>query len=190
MRWRIHSLATKIGQRMWNRKLLCSNGVPCRSRIRNRIRPRSASSSSSLRRAKLTRAAFATERSSAIEASRRTKPWSRSSTRSPSPIAGGVTGAGPSISVVTLRVYDRRPIRGHATGVGHVLSRNRALWLHDSGSEDRKRLLPGTLEVGRGREHGDEQEPIPERQDGESHVELRAEAEGSISGLEDRVAVE
>src|SRR5690349_21426689 len=62
---------------MWNRNELCSNGVPCRSRIRKRIRPSSDSSSSSLRRAKLTRAPFATERSSAIASSRRTKPWSR-----------------------------------------------------------------------------------------------------------------
>ena len=41
MRWLNHSRATKIGQRMWNRKALCSNGEPCRSRIRKRIRPSS-----------------------------------------------------------------------------------------------------------------------------------------------------
>ena len=76
-RCRNHSRATKIGQRTWKRKALCSNGVPCRSRIRKRIRPSSDSSSSSLRRAKLTRAPLATERSSAIASSRRTKPWSR-----------------------------------------------------------------------------------------------------------------
>src|SRR3954465_3384344 len=76
-RCRNHSRATKIGQRMWKRKALCSNGVPCRSRIRNLIRPRSESSSSSLRRPKLTRALLATERSSAIASSSRTKPWSR-----------------------------------------------------------------------------------------------------------------
>src|SRR5881275_258199 len=45
--------------------------------MRKRIRPSSASSISSLRRAKLTRAALATERSVAIESSSRTKPWSR-----------------------------------------------------------------------------------------------------------------
>src|SRR5690349_5329643 len=76
-RCRNHSRATKIGARMWKRNALCSNGVPWRSRMRKRIRPSSASSSSSLRRAKLTRAAFATERSVAIESSSRTKPWSR-----------------------------------------------------------------------------------------------------------------
>src|SRR5437660_2912532 len=74
---RNHSRATKIGVRMWNRNELCSNGVPCLSRIRKRISPSSASSISSLRRAKLTRAAFTTERSVAIAPSRRTKPWSR-----------------------------------------------------------------------------------------------------------------
>src|SRR4051794_334052 len=77
MRCRNHSRATKIGQRTWKRKALCSNGVPCRSRIRKRIRPSSASSSSSLRRANDTRAAFATDRSLAIASSSRTKPWSR-----------------------------------------------------------------------------------------------------------------
>ena len=61
-RCRIHSRATKIGQRMWNRNELCSKGVPCRSRIRKRIRPWSDSSISSLRRAKLTRAPFDTRR--------------------------------------------------------------------------------------------------------------------------------
>src|SRR5687767_8353303 len=77
MRCRNHSRATKIGQRMWKRNALCSKGVPCRSRMRNRIKPASASSTSSRRRAKLTGAALTTERSSAIDASRRTKPWSR-----------------------------------------------------------------------------------------------------------------
>ena len=47
-RCRIHSRATKIGQRMWKRNALCSNGVPCRSRIRKRISPSSDSSISSL----------------------------------------------------------------------------------------------------------------------------------------------
>src|SRR5205814_7460267 len=45
--------------------------------MRKRISPSSPSSISSLRRAKLTRAAFTTERSVAIEPSSRTKPWSR-----------------------------------------------------------------------------------------------------------------
>src|SRR6266511_4549144 len=62
---------------MWKRNELCSNGVPCRSRMRKRISPSSEASISSLRRAKLTRAAFTTERSVAIESSNRTKPWSR-----------------------------------------------------------------------------------------------------------------
>src|SRR4051812_28559970 len=44
--------------------------------MRKRIRPWSDSSSSSLRRAKLTRAAFTTERSVAMASSSRTKPWS------------------------------------------------------------------------------------------------------------------
>src|SRR5262245_48785956 len=72
-----HSRATKIGARTWKRNELCSKGVPCLSRIRKRIRPSSDSSISSLRRAKLTRAALTTERSVAIEPSSRTKPWSR-----------------------------------------------------------------------------------------------------------------
>src|SRR5919206_2377182 len=76
-RCRNHSRATKIGARTWNRNELCSNGVPCRARMRKRIRPSSLESISSLRRAKLTRAAFTTDRSSAIESSSRTKPWSR-----------------------------------------------------------------------------------------------------------------
>ena len=76
-RCRNHSRATKIGARMWNRNELCSNGVPCLSRIRNRISPSSASSMTSLRRAKLTLAAFTTERSVAIASSSRTNPWSR-----------------------------------------------------------------------------------------------------------------
>src|SRR6478752_8646640 len=76
-RCRNHSRATKIGARMWNRNELCSNGVTWRSRIRNRIKPSSASSMTSLRRAKLTLAAFTTERSVAIASSSRTNPWSR-----------------------------------------------------------------------------------------------------------------
>src|SRR6185437_2386126 len=76
-RCRIHSRATKSGQRMWKRNELCSKGVPWRSRMRKRIRPSSDSSISSLRRAKLTRAPFTTERSSAIASSSRTNPWSR-----------------------------------------------------------------------------------------------------------------
>src|SRR3954470_1167730 len=82
MRCLNHSRATKIGVRMWKRKELCSNGVPCLSRMRKLIRPSSAVSISSFRRAKLTRAAFTTERSLAIEPSSRTKPWSRTRTAS------------------------------------------------------------------------------------------------------------
>ncbi len=78
-RCRNHSRATKIGQRMWKRNALCSNGEPWRSRIRKRIRPSSDSSISVLRRANETRAPFTTERSSAIAPSSRTKPWSRTS---------------------------------------------------------------------------------------------------------------
>src|ERR671933_2399027 len=77
MRCRNHSRATKIGARTWKRKELCSKGVPCLSRSRKRINPSSLSSIASLRRAKLTRAAFTTERSSAMQSSRRRKPWSR-----------------------------------------------------------------------------------------------------------------
>src|SRR3954471_17209039 len=76
-RWRNHSRATKIGQRTWNLKALCSKGVPCLSRMRKRISPASESSISCLWRAKLTRAPLTTERSEAIASSRRTKPWSR-----------------------------------------------------------------------------------------------------------------
>src|SRR5215210_862290 len=76
-RCRNHSRATKIGQRTWNRNELCSKGVPWRSRIRKRIRPRSASLMSVTRRPKLTRAELTTERSSAIASSSRTNPWSR-----------------------------------------------------------------------------------------------------------------
>src|SRR5918912_279578 len=75
-RWRNHSRATKIGARTWKRNELCSKGVPWCSRSRKRISPSSLSSIASFRRAKLTRAAFTTERSSAMESSRRTKPWS------------------------------------------------------------------------------------------------------------------
>src|SRR5918912_2352148 len=76
-RWRNHSRATKIGARTWKRNELCSKGVPWCSRSRKRISPSSLSSIASFRRAKLTRAAFTTERSSAMQSSRRTKPWSR-----------------------------------------------------------------------------------------------------------------
>src|ERR671918_725489 len=75
-RCRNHSRATKIGVRMWKRNELCSKGVPCRSRIRNLIRPLSRSSISSFRTANETRAEFTTDRSSAIWESSRTNPWS------------------------------------------------------------------------------------------------------------------
>src|SRR5919197_661514 len=81
---------------MWKRNELCSKGVPCRSRIRNRISPSSDSSISSLRRAKLTRAPFTTERSSAIASSSRTKPWSRTGTVL-SGITSGVTATAASV---------------------------------------------------------------------------------------------
>src|SRR5215831_4611687 len=61
------------------------------------ISPSSDSSSSSLRRAKETRAAFATDRSSAITPSRRTNPWSRTGTAS-----AGMTSVVATIGVVTL----------------------------------------------------------------------------------------
>src|SRR5919197_457213 len=76
-RCRNHSRATKRGARTWKRNELCSKGVPCLSRSRKRISPSSLTSIASLRRAKLTRAALTTERSSAIQSSRRTNPWSR-----------------------------------------------------------------------------------------------------------------
>src|ERR671935_1662945 len=98
-RCRNHSRATKIGARTWKRNELCSNGVPCRSRRRNRIRPASESSIASLRRAKLTRAAFTTERSSAIESSRRTKPWSRTWIVL-SAITPAVTATSPSVPML------------------------------------------------------------------------------------------
>ncbi len=81
---------------MWKRNALCSNGVPCRSRIRKRIRPASPSSISVLCRAKLTRAPFTTERSSAIDSSRRTKPWSRTGIE-PWAITSGVTATNSSV---------------------------------------------------------------------------------------------
>ena len=62
--------------RMWKRKALCSNGVPCRSRMRKRIRPSSDSSISVLRRPNETRAELTTDRSLAMQSSSRTKPWS------------------------------------------------------------------------------------------------------------------
>src|SRR5436853_1355176 len=95
-RCRNHSRATKSGARTWKRKELCSNGVPCRSRKRKRIRPSSLSSIASLRRAKLTRAALTTERSSAMAASRRTKPWSRTRIV-PSAMTSDVTAMSSSV---------------------------------------------------------------------------------------------
>src|SRR5947208_267309 len=103
-RWRNHSRATKIGQRMWNRNALCSNGVPCRSRIRKRISPSSDSSISVFRRAKLTRAPFTTDRSSAIASSRRTNPWSR-------------TGIVSSVSTSTVVVIGRKRLLRDPDGI-------------------------------------------------------------------------
>src|SRR5919197_488872 len=95
-RCRNHSRATKMGARTWKRNELCSKGVPCFSRSRKRISPSSLSSIASLRRAKLTRAAFTTERSSAIESSSRTNPWSRTPIV-PSAITPAVTATSPSV---------------------------------------------------------------------------------------------
>src|SRR5215216_834249 len=92
-----HSRATKIGVRMWKRKELCSNGVPCRSRIRKLIKPSSDLSISSLCRAKLTRAPLTTERSPAIASSRRTNPWSRTRTMF-SARTSGVTATKASVT--------------------------------------------------------------------------------------------
>src|SRR5436305_6386135 len=103
MRWRNHSRATKIGQRTWKRNELCSNGVPWRSRSRKRISPSSASSSSVLRRAKLTRAAFAPERSSAIASSSLTKPWSRTRMASSAITLSVVATSRASVTGVPVR---------------------------------------------------------------------------------------
>src|SRR6476659_8713229 len=64
--------------------------------MRKRIRPSSDSSISSLRRAKLTRAPFTTERSSAIASSSRTNPWSRTRIVF-SGITSGVTATAASV---------------------------------------------------------------------------------------------
>src|SRR5205085_5305747 len=76
-------------------------GVPCRSRIRNRISPSSDSSISALWRAKLTRAPLTTERSLAIASSRRTKPWSRTLIVF-SGITSCVTATRPSVTRVAV----------------------------------------------------------------------------------------
>src|SRR5256714_3856607 len=102
-RWRNHSRATNSGARTWKRNELCSNGVPWRSRIRKRTSPSSDSSMTSLRRAKLTRAAFTTERSVAMASSSRTNPWSRTETVS-SAMTSGVTDMATTSSVTTLHV--------------------------------------------------------------------------------------
>src|SRR5215211_7716194 len=74
-RCRNHSRATKIGQRTWKRNALCSNGVPCRSRIRKRINPASPS---------------------VISTSRRPKPWSRTGIDA-SGNTSGMTATWPSV---------------------------------------------------------------------------------------------
>src|SRR5918995_4459250 len=78
--------------------------------MRKRISPSSASSSSSLRRAKLTRAAFATERSDAIAASSRTKPWSRTGI-----VYSGITGA---VAVTQPRLEPRPDGSAHVGSSG------------------------------------------------------------------------
>src|SRR5919197_4654250 len=95
-RCRNHSRATKMGARTWKRNELCSKGVPCFSRSKKRISPSSLSSIASLRRAKLTRAAFTTERSSAMQSSSRTKPWSRTWTV-PSAMTSSITAMSSSV---------------------------------------------------------------------------------------------
>ena len=95
MRCRNHSRATKIGQRMWKRNALCSNGEPWRSRIRKRISPASESSISVFRRANETRAPLTTDRSSAIAPSSRTNPWSRTSMVLSGTTSVTVTAGGP-----------------------------------------------------------------------------------------------
>src|SRR5436309_2570664 len=122
IRCRNHSRATKIGARMWNRNALCSKGVPCLSRMRKRIKPSSASSISSLRRAKLTRAAFTTERSVAIAPSRRTKPWSRTRTASSAITLSVVAMSEPSLEPLPEGIAERYglalPARGERLSGG------------------------------------------------------------------------
>src|SRR5918997_3261838 len=119
IRWRNHSRATKIGARTWKRNELCSNGVPCLSRIRKRIRPSSDSSISSLRRAKLTRAALTTERSVAIASSRRTKPWSRTRI-----VCSGntsvVTAKTPRLTALPDGLFDELERRYRLGGLGEA----------------------------------------------------------------------
>src|SRR5690348_826196 len=101
---------------MWKRNALCSNGVPCRSRIRKRISPSSVSSISSFRRAKLTRAAFTTERSVAIDPSRRTKPWSRTRIASSAITLSVVAMSEPSLEPLPEGIAERYGITLPAFG--------------------------------------------------------------------------
>src|SRR5438128_5707951 len=136
-RCRNHSRATKIGARMWNRNELCSNGVPWRSRLRKRIRPASASCISSFRRAKLTRAAFATERSVAIDPSSRTKPWSRTRIASSAMTLSVVATPGPSLVVSPADIAAhwhielREPLEPLAT-IRNLVVRSGAYVIRDS----------------------------------------------------------
>ena len=68
-------------------------GLPWRSRIRNRISPCSRSVISLECCANDTRAELTTDRSSAMQASSRTKPWSSTSMRSAVVIGGCSTVA-------------------------------------------------------------------------------------------------
>jgi hypothetical protein len=64
MRWRWCSRHTMIGARTRNVRLLCSNGVPCRLRMRNPMRPRTRSSLGDPAPPVLTQAAWAMAMSS------------------------------------------------------------------------------------------------------------------------------
>src|SRR5919204_6895712 len=69
--------------------------------MRKRMRPSSATSISSFRRAKLTRAPFTTDRSLAMASSSRTNPWSRTGTVF-SGTTSGVTATGSSLATVQV----------------------------------------------------------------------------------------
>src|SRR5262249_19178591 len=81
------------------------------------LRPSSASSISSFRRAKLTRAAFATERSVAIDPSSRTKPWSRTRIASSAITLSVVAMSEPSLEPLPEGIAERygiaMPAQGH-----------------------------------------------------------------------------
>src|SRR5262249_6052988 len=87
--------------------------------------PSSASSISSFRRAKLTRAAFTTDRSVAMEPSRRTKPWSRTRIALSAITLSVVAMSEPSLEPLPEGIAERygialpaqgRRLRGGASG--------------------------------------------------------------------------